>query len=104
MKFLNKPLIAVSAIIFALAMFRLLPHWPNVSPIAAMALFGGVYFTDKRIAFIVPFAALLLSDMVLGLHSSMIFVYVGFALTVVIGFALKNRICLTNTAFAVVAS
>jgi len=99
---LKTPLIVVSSIIFALALFRLLPHWPNVSPVAAMALFGGACFADKRIAFIVPFAALFLSDLFLGLHSSMIFVYAGFALTVTIGFLLKSRVTVTNTAFAVV--
>jgi hypothetical protein len=96
--------IAVTAIIFTLALFRLLPHWPNVSPVAAMALFGGAYFADKRMAFIVPFVALFLSDLFLGLHNSMIFVYAGFALTVLIGFMLKGKITLTNTAFAVIAS
>jgi len=82
----------------------LLPHWPNVSPVAAMALFGGACFADKKMAFIVPFVALFLSDLILGLHNSMIFVYAGFAITVVIGFMLKNRLTYTNTAFAVVAS
>ncbi len=96
--------ITLSAIIFALAIFRLLPHLPNVSPIAAMALFGGAYFSDKRVAFIIPFAALFLSDLILGLHNSMIFVYAGFALTVAIGFWLKSRVTLTNTAFTMVAS
>jgi len=96
--------IAISAIIFALAIFRLLPHLPNVSPVAAMALFGGAYFADKRLAFAVPFAALFLSDLLLGLHNTMIFVYSGFALTVVIGFLLRKRITFTNTAFAMVAS
>lgn len=95
-------LFTISAIIFALAIFRLLPHLPNVSPVAAMALFGGAYFADRRIAFIVPFLALFLSDLVLGLHNSMIFVYAGFALTVAIGFLLKDRVTLTNTAFATV--
>ena len=52
----------------------------------------------------VPFAALFLSDILLGLHNSMIFVYGGFALTVVIGIMLQNRITFTNTAFAVVTS
>jgi len=69
-----------------------------------MALFGGAYFADKRMAFIVPFVALFLSDLILGLHNSMIFVYAGFALTVVIGFLLQNRVTLTNTVFATVAS
>lgn len=97
-------LFTISAIIFALAIFRLVPHLPNVSPVAAMALFGGAYFADKRMAFIVPFLALFLSDLVLGLHNSMIFVYAGFALTVAIGFLLKNRVTITNTAFATVIS
>lgn len=101
---LRTQLITISAIIFLLALFRLLPHWPNVSPIAAMALFGGACFADKRMAFIIPFVALFLSDLVLGLHNSMIFVYAGFALTVTIGFLLKDRVNITNTAFAVVAS
>ncbi|MEE9310475.1 MAG: DUF6580 family putative transport protein, partial [Cocleimonas sp.] len=97
-------LITVASIIGVLAIFRLLPHWPNVSPVAAMALFGGAYFADKRMAFIVPFLALFLSDLFLGLHNSMVFVYTGFALTVAIGFALKNRVTVTNTLFAAVAA
>jgi Family of unknown function (DUF6580) len=101
---LKLQVLTISAIIFALALFRLLPHWPNVSPVAAMALFGGAYFADKRLAYIVPFVALFLSDLILGLHNTMIFVYAGFALTVAVGFMLKNRITLTNTIFAVVAS
>jgi hypothetical protein len=102
--YLNRQLVTISTIVFALALFRLLPHWPNVSPVAAMALFGGAYFADKRLAFIIPFVALFISDLVLGLHNSMIFVYAGFALTVAIGFLLKDRVNITNTAFAVVAS
>ena len=101
---LKTQLLTVSAIIFALALFRLLPHWPNVSPVAAMALFGGAYFSDKRMAFIVPFVALFLSDLIIGLHDSMIFVYAGFSLTVIIGFWLKSRITITTTAFSVIVS
>lgn len=101
---LRTQLITISAIIFLLALFRLLPHWPNVSPVAAMALFGGACYADKRMAFIIPFVALFLSDLVLGLHNTMIFVYAGFALTVVIGFQLQKRTTVTNTVFAVVGS
>jgi len=96
--------LTISAIIFALALFRLLPHWPNVSPVAAMALFGGAYYADKRMALIVPFVALFISDLILGLHNTMIFVYAGFAITVAIGFLLQNRITITNTAVAAVVA
>ncbi len=91
-------------IIFALAAFRLLPHLPNVSPVAAMALFGGAYFADKRMALMVPFLALFLSDLILGLHNTMVFVYAGFALTVVIGMWLQTRVTLINTVAAIVVS
>ena len=101
---MNSRLITLSLIIFAIAMFRLLPHPPNVSPVAAMALFGGAYFTDKRIAFIVPFLALLLSDLLIGLHDTMVYVYAGFALTVVIGFWIGRKMNFSRIAFAVIAS
>jgi pheromone shutdown protein TraB len=88
---MNNRLITLSLIIFAIAIFRILPHPPNVSPVAAMALFGGAYISDKRVAFLLPFLALLLSDLLLGLHDTMLYVYGGFALTVVIGFWLRNN-------------
>ena len=46
---------------------RLIPHPPNATPVAAMALFGGAYFASKRAALAVPLAAMALSDLVLGL-------------------------------------
>ncbi len=56
--------LAPAAIIFGLALTRLLPHMPNFAPITAMALFGGAYM-EKRFAFIVPLLAMVLSDYVL---------------------------------------
>ena len=101
---MNSRLVTLALIIFAIAMFRLFPHPPNVSPVAAMALFGGAYFSDRRVAFLVPFLALLLSDLILGLHNTMIFVYAGFALTVVIGFWIGRRISAGRLAVAVIGS
>jgi len=97
-------LISLSLIIFAIAALRILPHPPNVSPVAAMALFGGVYFSDKRVAFLVPFLALLLSDMLLGLHDTMLYVYGGFALTVVIGFWIRKNMNAGRIALAAVSA
>lgn len=101
---MNSRLITLSLIIFAIAMFRLLPHPLNVSPVAAMALFGGAYFSDKRVAFLVPFLALLLSDLILGLHDTMVYVYAGFGLTVVIGFWISKNLNISRIALAAVGS
>src|ERR1700760_504272 len=87
-----KPRFVVLALmIVAAAALRLVPHLPNMTPIAAIALFGGAAFADKRLAFIVPLAALLLSDLVLGFSSSMGFVYGSFALIVAIGLWLQRH-------------
>lgn len=45
---------------------RLLPHPPNFTPVAAMALFGATYFRSSWMAWVVPFAGLYLSDLVLN--------------------------------------
>ena len=87
-----KPRFAVlGSLIFAAAAFRLLPHPPNVNPIAALALFGGASFSDNRLAFLVPLAALFSSDLVIGLYSHMEFVYASFAAIVGIGLLLRGR-------------
>lgn len=69
---------------------RLLPHPPNFSPIAAMALFGGVYF-NKKYALIIPLIVLFISDIFLGFHSTIPFVYGSFLITGFIGLWLKNH-------------
>lgn len=101
---MNTRLMTLALIIFAIAMFRLLPHPPNVSPVAAMALFGGAYFADKRVAFLVPFLALMLSDFMLGLHDTMVYVYAGFAFTVVIGFWIGKNMNTGRIVAAVIGS
>ena len=93
----------IITLIVAAAASRLLPHPPNVTPIAALALFGGAQFRDKRLAFIIPLAALLLSDFVLGLHGQMLAVYAGFALVVCIGFVLRGKVRALPVAVAALA-
>ena len=101
---MSKKLLILTAIIFAVALFRWLPHPANVSPIAAMALFGGAYFADKRMAFIVPFLALMLGDVLIGFHDTMVFVYAGFALTVGIGIWLQHRISSANVLISAIGA
>ena len=84
------------AMIIAAAAARIIPHPWNFTPIGAMCLFGGAYFERKWAAFLVPMAALLLSDAVLAyaLYGGQGFSvtsmkYVWFALTVLLGMALR---------------
>jgi len=87
--FNKKQLVIVSIIIIA-AVLRLLPHLPNVTPITAMALFSGVYFTNKRYAFLIPLLAMFISDIYLGFSWISLFVYAGFVLVGYIGYTSKK--------------
>jgi hypothetical protein len=82
---------AIGGMILLAAISRVLPHPPNFAPITAMALFGGAYFNDKRLAFLVPLGAMLISDSIIGFHSTQPIIYACFALITLIGFRLQNN-------------
>ena len=102
---------AVGLIIIA-ALSRILPHPPNVTPVAAMGIFGAAYFVSKRWAYVIPFLALFISDLVLNnifLRSFIpdatgliwftkisLFVYLGFGLTIWLSKILLKNINTSN--------
>ncbi len=94
----------LSAMVLAAAAFRIIPHPPNFSPIAAIALFGGAQFSDKRAAFLVPLAAMFLGDLVLGFHALIPVIYGCFALIVCLGFQLRRHRGAGSVALAALAS
>ena len=103
MKAAFKSLVSPMLIIIAAVLLRLVPHEPNVAPIGAMALFGGVYLTKKQ-ALILPLLTMFISDIFLGFHSTMPWVYGSFLLTVAIGLFLKNKTNPTNIFAASIVS
>lgn len=76
----------VVALIIVVAAMRLLPHPMNVTPIGALGLFAGAML-PSRMAWLLPIAALLISDMVNGFYAlpAMALVYLGFYCSAVIG-------------------
>ncbi len=103
-KIINPRFIFIFTVIMMGAIMRLIPHWPNFTPIAAMALFGGAFFSKKYLAFIIPLAAMFLSDLVLGLHEWLIPVYVSFAIVVGIGLLMRNRVKAGSVLLATLSS
>ena len=104
--------------IVLLAVFsRLIPHPPNFTPLIAIALFGGAYFSKKSYAFMIPLIAMLISDILIMrfvyahistipeyfISLATISVYISFALIVLIGFILHNRVKVFNVVFASLA-
>lgn len=103
--------LATTAAIVAVAFARLLPHWPNFTPVLAVALCGGMIFSDRR-SIVVPLAAMILSDLVMGLtmgaeyalHSAQVYVYACVFGTALLGRYLRTRGQLTSVLLGGVAS
>lgn len=78
-------------LVIGAAAMRLVPHPMNFAPIGAMALFAGATFRSRWLSVLVPVAALALSDMILGAHTTMTVVYGCFLLNVGLGWWAENR-------------
>jgi len=92
--------VVITAIVLLLALSRLLPHPFNFSPIAALALFGGAKYSNRFAAYLIPLAAVWISDLFLNFafygrfvpfYEGALVTYAAFAMIVLLGsLALKN--------------
>jgi len=81
----------------AAALYRVVPHPYNASPIAAMALFGGYTLRPRWVSALLPLAAMLVSDILLQLIShngfygaDQFYVYGSFMLINIIGMQMRR--------------
>jgi hypothetical protein len=85
----------ICVMILAAALFRMLPspeyRPPNLAPIGAMALFGGAAIVDRRLAFAIPLAAMLISDLFIEFDASRLWVYGAIGLITLLGRTLQNH-------------
>jgi hypothetical protein len=89
---MNTPrLLTIVGMIAIAAASSLIPHLPNFTPLAAIALFAGAQFGERRAALTVTLGALLVRDAIIGFHSLMPFVYACYALNVCIGYWLRKN-------------
>ncbi len=82
---------------------------PNFTAVGAMGLFGAAYFKRKYLAFVIPFVALFLSDLILNnvvyaqyydgfvlFGTGAYWTYIGFGAIVLIGLGLLRKINILN--------
>jgi hypothetical protein len=82
-------MLAISLIVIGI-LLRFSPHAANFTPVAAIALFGGVYLNKKQ-ALIVPLLLMVISDLFFGIHNVVIFTWGSFMLITLLGFWAKNH-------------
>jgi hypothetical protein len=82
-------MLALSLIIIGI-LLRFVPHAPNFTPVAAIALFGGAYLKRSH-ALIVPLLLMMTSDLFIGMHNVVLFTWGGFALITLLGPWMKKH-------------
>jgi len=91
--------LVLSLMVMAAAATRALPlfipHIWNFTAVGALAIFAGAQFNDKRIALLMPLAAMALSDLFIGNGFDAV-VYSGFIAMVVCGMLVNTRQNLPN--------
>ena len=104
---INKHVFLVSLIFFAI-LSRFLPHPPNFTPIAAIALLSSKGFNNRWVVFLIPIVSLFISDLFIGLHATIPFVYISFILIALLGLYVKKinifSVLLSSTIFFLVSN
>lgn len=82
-----------------------LPHLPNFTPVAAIALFSGFYL-NKRYSILVAVGAMIISDAIIGFYNPYVMgaVYGSFILTGILGIWLRNHRQVGNLVIAALLS
>ena len=94
----------ITLIIIMAAVTRFIPHPPNFTPIIAMGLFGGAYIHSRSLAVLIPIGAMFLSDLFLGFHGTVYFVYGSLLLVTILGMILIKKITIINCTVAALSS
>lgn len=81
-------LIVLTLVAFGVIM-RLVPHPANLAPVGAIALFAGAVL-PRKLAWWLPLAIMMASDMVLGTYDGILFTWAGFLLVALFGMTLRG--------------
>ena len=94
-KFSGKEIFPV-CLIFILAFSRLIPHPPNFTPVIAVAIMSSFFFRNIYLSILVLAISMLLSDIFVGFHKSMIFVYPSLLIINMVFFMVNEKINYKN--------
>jgi hypothetical protein len=88
----NKNTILVFATLFLLAVLsRWVSHLWNFTLVGGAFIFAASYFSDKKISVVLMLVTMLISDYIIGFHSQMISVYLGYLVMLGFGFMLSPQ-------------
>jgi len=83
--------------------FRFIPHIANFSPILAIALFGGAYLNKKH-ALLLPLALMMITDLFIGMHNTILFTWGSILLISGLGMLLRQKKNVLNISLSALSS
>lgn len=87
---MNKNKLALGLIAVGI-LSRILPHDPNFTAVGAATIFAGIYL-PKKYTFVIPLSIMLVSDLFLGFHQTMGWVYASYILIALLSTRMKHII------------
>jgi hypothetical protein len=81
----NTSLLVFTGLFLAAVLSRFVPHYWNLTLTGAVFVFAGSYFNDRKVAVVLMFLSMLVSDFFIGFHNQLLSVYAGFFLMVMMG-------------------
>ena len=93
-------------ILFLLVLGRLIPHPPNFTPILAAAIIAPYMMDNKWISLSIPLLAMIITDFLIGFHSSILWVYGAIAISTLLSDYIRrfNKYYLQLGAMALISS
>lgn len=92
--------ISIAVTLIALAIVgRVMPHPANFTPVAAVAIFGGAIL-PRRWALSLPLLAMIVSDLIIGLHPLIMFTWGSFAVIAFLSSYKLKSISFSNVALS----
>ena len=110
---MNNKNIILCSIIFLGFFLRLYTLIPNFTPVFSMCMFSGMMFEKSKKMFLVPLLAMFVTDMILGIHNTIFFVYFALLIVIYIGYLNTSKsslkvlipsIFVSNIAFFVITN
>jgi len=83
---------------------RMLSDIPNFTPTISLIIFTGFYIQNRSLAILIIVISQLLSDLYIGYHSSMFFVYTAFLLIAYLSPLIIKKLNVTSVLFASILS
>ncbi|MFM7710439.1 MAG: DUF6580 family putative transport protein [Ferruginibacter sp.] len=109
---LRKDVVIAAFLILVAASMKAITYPHSISPIIAISLFSGAMISDKRLTFLLPLLAMLISDIILEVFQiapgfyglGQIGNYISLLFVTLLGFMVRKINVLTVTGFSVLSS